>query len=90
MCYGRGMSTIASRELRNHTRQLLDRVRAGEEVLITVDGIPVARVSPLDDRPRSLQRDVFLDLLARNRADPALAAELDELFPETTDDMPWR
>ena len=82
------MDSIASRELRNNTRQLLDRVRAGEEVAITVDGIPVARIAPLAERPLALQRDAFLDLLERHRADPGLAAQLRALVPDTTGDMP--
>lgn len=35
MSYARCMSSVASRELRNNTRALLERVAAGEEVTIT-------------------------------------------------------
>ena len=84
------MASIASRELRNNTRALLDRVAAGEEVTITVDGLPVARVCPLEQRPRALQRELFLQMLARHRADPGLTVFLAELNSETTDDLPLR
>jgi hypothetical protein len=33
-----GMANVASRELRNSTRDLLERVEGGEELAITVDG----------------------------------------------------
>ncbi len=36
------MSEVASRELRNDTAGVLRRVRAGEDVTITVSGRPVA------------------------------------------------
>ena len=39
------MGSVASRELRNRTRSLLDRVEAGESITITVDGRPVAVLS---------------------------------------------
>ena len=41
-CFGRHMSMVASRELRNDTAGVLRRVQAGEEVTITVNGRPVA------------------------------------------------
>src|SRR5688572_25744690 len=37
-CYDRRMTEVASRELRNNTRALLDRVAGGEEITITVGG----------------------------------------------------
>ena len=42
VCYVRRMADVASRDLRNNTRALLDRVEAGESITITVDGRPVA------------------------------------------------
>jgi len=40
------MASVGSRELRNSTRQLLDRVEAGESLTITVHDGPVAVLSP--------------------------------------------
>jgi prevent-host-death family protein len=82
------MSVVASRELRNNTRALLDRVAAGESVTITVDGRPVATLEPVADRPRWLARDAFARLLQHHQADPGLAEELRELAPDTTEDLP--
>lgn len=40
------MKTAAVRELRNHYSNLLDDVAAGEEVIITKHGKPVAKLGP--------------------------------------------
>lgn len=84
------MSVVASRELRNNTRGLLDRVEAGESVTITVDGRAVAVLEPIARRPQWLSRDEFVRRFAHREADPALAAELRDLAPDTTDDLPPR
>lgn len=84
------MSEVASRELRNNTRSLLDRVGAGESITITVDGRPVAVLQPLGRRPQWLGRDDFVRRVVLHQADAALAGELAELSPGTTDDVPLR
>ena len=83
------MTDVASRELRNNTRQLLDRVAAGETITITVDGRPVAELRPIPTKPRWMSREAFLAGL-QFQADPGLTEELRELAPDTTDDLPWR
>lgn len=83
------MGEVASRELRNSTRSVLERVEAGEEITITVDGRPVARLVPVDRRPRWMARDEFLDRLEGSQADPALRKQLREMMPDTTADIPW-
>ena len=80
------MAEVASRELRNNTRKLLDRVEAGEDVTITVDGRPVAVLRPIEHRARWLPRQHIVGLLAGARADTALAGDLRDLMPDTTDD----
>lgn len=82
------MSEVASRELRNNTRSLLQRVEAGEEVTITVNGRPVAVMNPIGRRVRWLGRDEFLRGIGSRQADGALAQELAELASDTTDDIP--
>ena len=89
ICYGRRMSEVASRELRNNTRALLDRVAAGESVTITVDGRPVAILEPIVARPRWLARETFARILQDHQADPGLGKELRDLAPGTTDDLPF-
>ena len=81
------MSSVASRELRNNTRALLDRVDAGEEITITVDGRPVALLAPISRRPAWLTRAEFARRIVGRQADAALRDELRELAPDTTDDL---
>jgi prevent-host-death family protein len=82
------MTDIASRELRNNTRALLDRVEAGESITITVDGRPVAVLQPPDRRPRFIAREAFIERLLPRRADAGLRTDLRDLAPDTTDDLP--
>lgn len=83
------MTEVASRELRNSTRQLVERVEAGEEITITVGGRPVAMLVPVGRRPRWMAKEELLALLEGHRADPGLLDELREMMPDTTDDLPW-
>lgn len=80
---------VASRDLRNNTRHVLDRVQAGESVTITVDGRPVAELRPAGRGIRWMRRDEFVHQVLGEQADPGLAAELRDLTGgETTDDDP--
>ncbi len=90
MCYVRRMSDVASRDLRNNTRALLDRVEAGESITITVDGRPVATLEPAARRQRFMARDRFVRDILTRRADAALRTELRDISPDTTDDLPLR
>lgn len=81
------MTEVASRELRNNTRALLERVEAGEAVTITVNGRPVAVLQPVGRRPRWLSREEFVQRIASHQADPALREELAELAPDLTDEL---
>jgi antitoxin (DNA-binding transcriptional repressor) of toxin-antitoxin stability system len=88
MCYNRRMPEVASRELRNDTRGLLRRVAEGEDIVITVDGQPVAALRRLNQRPRWIPGGDFARRLARRQADPGLRRELRELAPDSTADLP--
>jgi antitoxin (DNA-binding transcriptional repressor) of toxin-antitoxin stability system len=82
------MPEVPSRELRNNTRSLLERVEAGESVTITVDGRPVAVLHRVGRRPNWLGRDEFVRRIASHQADPALRLDLAHLAPGSTDDLP--
>ena len=82
------MAEIASRELRNQTRSLLDRVATGERITITVDGRPAAELGPVGRRRRWMSRQSFADLVIERQADADLAQELDDLAGDSTDDLP--
>lgn len=79
--YTRSMSVeVASRDLRNHTAELLRRVEAGEEIVITVRGRPMAKLTPLStDRRRPIPRDEMAERLRNRQTDPAFKALLSEL-----------
>jgi prevent-host-death family protein len=81
------MGSVASRQLRNNTRELLERVAGGEEVTITVDGRAVASLHPVGSRPRWMSKAAFLDQVVGHQADAGLTEELHRLAPDTTDDL---
>ncbi|MEJ7833925.1 MAG: type II toxin-antitoxin system prevent-host-death family antitoxin [Nocardioides sp.] len=82
---------VSVRELRNHTARVIAAIEAGETVVLTVHGRPVADVTPR--QTRSERRPT--QLLLRDLADiSALAERLDVASPDddfdvglTTDDM---
>lgn len=82
------MTAVASRELRNNTRALLDRVDAGEVITIAVDGREVAELRPLGRQRRWMTRTEFIRRVVPHQADPALRTELREISPDTTADLP--
>ena len=57
---------VSVRELRNHTARVISAVEAGERVVLTVHGRPVADIVPRQQR-------------AERRPSERLLAELDEL-----------
>lgn len=79
---------IASRELRNDTAGLLRRVEAGETIVITRRGKPVARLEPHRsfEPPRLTPSDV-LSIRNITAGDPTLAADLERLAGETTGEL---
>jgi prevent-host-death family protein len=81
------MSEIGARDLRNRTREVLERVDGGEPVTITIDGQPVAELRHVADRRTWLPRKRFIGSVLR-QADADLAVVLRELAPDVTDDLP--
>jgi prevent-host-death family protein len=82
------VTEIPLRELRNNTSEVLRRVEDGEELEVTVNGRPVARLVPMQRRPTFLP---FAQLLA-HPADPGLLDDIKAMRgDETTDDLkdPW-
>jgi len=81
-------ATVASRDLRNHTAEVLRRVREGAHLTVTVNGEAVAELSPVrSERPRSFRRRDLLVVLTSAQADPGLRDDLAELAAETTDEL---
>ncbi len=44
------MRKVGARELKQHTGDIIERVRRGERMLLTLRGEPVAVISPVDRR----------------------------------------
>lgn len=81
------MVEVATRELRNNTAGVLRRVEAGESIVITKRGKPVAEVVP--HRPREqrwMPREELVELLKTHSADPGLRDDLKRIAGETTDE----
>lgn len=78
---------IGVRELRNRTSEVIDAVRAGERVTLTVHGEPVADIVPHERRVPWLGGSRLRDQLAERAADPDLTRELVELTGQTLDEL---
>jgi len=79
---------VASRDLRNNTADLLRRVDAGEQIVITKRGDPVASLVPFQQpRRRWLPRAELVRRLATTQADAGLRDDLSRLAGDTTDDL---
>ncbi len=78
---------IGVRDLRNRTGQVVDAVRAGERVTLTVHGEPVADIVPHGQRARWLSGSSLREQLQHRAADPGRRAELDPLAGNTLDEL---
>lgn len=78
---------IGVRELRNETARVVDAVRSGERVVLTVRGVPVADIVPHAQRSRWLSGESLGLGLATAAADPGLTGELDQLTGQTLDEL---
>lgn len=72
MFYNVFMTQIGVRELNQHTSQVLDRVRAGEEIEITDRGVPIAELRPIRGTRAALARLAAEGRLAPPTVDPAV------------------
>jgi prevent-host-death family protein len=78
---------VGVRDLRNRTARVIDAVTAGERVVLTVNGEPIADIVPHGRRSRWLSGEALRAQLADRAADPGLAAELDESAGQTLEDL---
>lgn len=77
---------IGVRDLRNRTAQVIDAVKAGERVVLTVNGEPTADIVPHGARTRWLAGAQVRDQLTQRSADSSLREELDDLAGQTLDE----
>ena len=78
---------IGVRDLRNRTGQVVDAVKAGERVTLTVQGEPVADIIPHGQRVRWLSGASLHEQLQQRAADSDLRHELDVLVGQTLDEL---
>jgi prevent-host-death family protein len=78
---------IGVRDLRNRTASVIDAVKAGERVVLTVNGDPMADIVPHGRRARWLAGAQLREQLQDRSADSALRHELDELAGQTLDEL---
>ncbi len=84
------MADLRARELRNDLSSVLRRVQAGERLRVTLRGRPVADLTPVASRPRTMPWPVFWTALAERTADAALTDDLAEAIRGDTDDIDVR
>jgi prevent-host-death family protein len=78
---------IGVRDLRNRTASVIDAVKAGERVVLTVNGDPLADIVPHGQRNRWLGGEQLREQLRTRSADPGLRRELDELAGQTLEEL---
>jgi prevent-host-death family protein len=78
---------VGVRELRNQTAQVIEAVRAGERVVLTVRGEAVADIVPHGQRTRWLPGDRLRRELEGRAADAELTQELDALAGQRLDEL---
>jgi len=82
------MRSVSIRQLRNQTSDVIAAVEAGERIVLTNHGRPVADVVPHVERSRWVPRDVVLEGLAAGAtADRELRRDLEAVLGGTTDDV---
>lgn len=73
-------ANVPQRELRNNLATLLRRVEAGEQVRVTVDGLPVAELVPIDRaQPFVPFEEIVQGLRGTMLTDDRLEQEFEEL-----------
>ena len=81
------MALVPVRELRNNTAAVIERARNGEEVTITVNGVPAATLIPVQPAKKAFLTKADLLALVRKPGDPVAEFYEHELEGDTTDDL---
>ena len=81
------MQRIPQRELRNDVSTVLRRVMAGEQLRVTVAGRDAADLVPIEDAPSWTAGARARGLIVGAQADANLSVELEQAFPDTTDQL---
>jgi prevent-host-death family protein len=76
------METVGAYEVKTHLSGLLRRVEKGESFTITKNGVPIARLVPLEERPEADLRQVLAETRAFRKAHPLDGLSIKELINE--------
>jgi prevent-host-death family protein len=84
------MKTIAQRDLRNQSGEILRQAEAGQQFTITVDGRPIAMLVPYQKR-QWVPKEEVLALLRSLPPDPTFFEDLGEMGGTVEDlEDPWK
>ncbi|MGB3185622.1 MAG: type II toxin-antitoxin system prevent-host-death family antitoxin [Ornithinimicrobium sp.] len=78
---------VGVRELRNHTSRVIEALRVGESVTLTVRGEPIADIVPHGARTRWLAGESMHAELISRAADTGLRRDLEDLAGSTLADL---
>lgn len=76
------MEMVGAFEMKTHLSRLLRRVEQGESFTITKNGLPVARLVPLQPPPTADLQQILAETRAFRRAHPLAGLSTKELIEE--------
>ncbi len=83
------MYSVGTRELKQHTGEIVERVRNGERVLLTLRGEPVAVISPVDSRAIEEAVEIEAQRAERESLGWLAASESSFSFWDSAEDEVW-
>jgi prevent-host-death family protein len=81
--------SVGARELKQHTGEIVERVRNGERVLVTLRGEPVAVISPVDRRAIEEAVEAEAERAERESLGWLAASESSFSFWDNEEDEVW-
>jgi antitoxin (DNA-binding transcriptional repressor) of toxin-antitoxin stability system len=83
------MGTISILEAKDRLVELVEVVEAGETVVLTRDGKPIAQLSAIDRlRPRKPSDQLLDEIAARAKTRPSLGVDSTSLIRQMRDEFP--
>src|SRR5438132_12505469 len=76
------METVGASEVKTHLSGLLRRVESGESFTITKNGVPVARLVPIEEKPKPDLQQIAAETRAIRKAHPLNGISIKDLINE--------
>ena len=83
------MDSVGTRELKQHTGEIVARVRNGERILLTLRGEPVAVISPVDRQALAEAVEIEAGRAERESLGWLAASESSFSFRDNAEDEVW-